>query len=70
MPSSKAQAHGKFEQQQQLCPVDIGWPTVSGGFSRHPQVYIRQGNDCHTLDSVDQMGWLDILIIGDYLSDE
>jgi hypothetical protein len=43
----------------------------NGGFSRHPQVHIRQGNDCHTTDGVvDQMGQLGIPIIADYLSDE
>jgi hypothetical protein len=43
----------------------------NGGFSRHPQVHIRQGNDCHTTDGViDQMGQLGIPIIDDYRSDE
>jgi hypothetical protein len=39
-------------------------------FFKTSPVYIRQGNDCHTLDSVDQRGDLDMPIIGDDTSDE
>jgi hypothetical protein len=35
-------------------PISVleGWPAASGSFSRHPQVHIRQGNDCYTTEGV------------------